>query len=301
MKTILTVSFDVELGWGSIENRTWQEKEARGIFDDTRSKISELLALLDEVQMPSTWGFVGKLLDHKKIGSARLSPGLIEICSLKKGRETTWYGIDLLEKVVQSKVKHEIACHSFFHIRCDADIMTSDLFQEDLELCKKIFKCHGFHPVSYIYPSNEVKWINQLAQAGFKSYRSQNEFEKIKTTNPLIRKFISLMRLKGYRSLKLVAPQCTSSGLYQLPGTVLFNVPLKRQGYLPGLVKRVKGAIKRAIADGDYLHIWSHPFNYVQNSDLIDALREVMIFAAKKCDEGHLDVLTMEEFIQKHG
>jgi hypothetical protein len=56
-RATLILSFDVELGWGAVENDTWRLKEEEGLFERTRPAVSSLLHLLEETEIPVSRSF----------------------------------------------------------------------------------------------------------------------------------------------------------------------------------------------------------------------------------------------------
>ncbi|PKN65129.1 MAG: hypothetical protein CVU57_12015 [Deltaproteobacteria bacterium HGW-Deltaproteobacteria-15] len=293
----LIVSFDVELGWGAIENGTWQQKESGGIYRETRPAVSGLLSMLEEMEMPATWCFVGRLLEHESIECGQLPDGVAQACTIR-GEETTWRGFDLLDMIVASRMAQEVGCHSFFHCRCHADFMTEELFREDLANSVRIFNRMALKPKSFVFPSNEERWTSILPEYGFTSFRGNNSRERISVSNGAVRKVISLLRMGGALPIRTELPSQEGEELWRLPGTVLFNTPVKRRRFLPGLVKRVKRGLNSCITSHGYFHIWSHPYNFAQNPNLLAGLREILAFAAEMRDAGRLDIVTMQGFVK---
>lgn len=290
------ISFDVELGWGAVENRTWSQKEARGVYEGVRPALSSLLAVLGNAEAPATWAFVGKLLDRDGLEDRDLPPEILRTCRMK-GEEKTWRGEDLLDMIQESPVGHEIACHSFYHRRCGERSMNAALFASDLSLCRKIFSGHGLSPVSFVYPSNEERWVEILREQGFSAFRGENQLGLIRTKNPVARKIISFCQLCGMRRIRTEEPSLNSAGLWRIPGTIQFNVREKRRNFLPALVRRVNCGLKRTVKSNGYMHLWSHPYNFSINPRLIVALEEVLALATKLRDAGKLEIMTMQEFV----
>jgi peptidoglycan/xylan/chitin deacetylase (PgdA/CDA1 family) len=299
-KAVLNISFDVELAWGSVENGTWRQQEAEGLWVNTRNAVTRLLDIFHEAEIAATWGFVGKLLDQDGIKSDGLPPEYTELWRTN-GKESSWRGIDLLERILASQMKHEIGCHSFFHFRYNRDVITRELVERDIELCREVSRKHGLSPVSFIFPANEERAIDFLAERGFTSFRGENKYERIRSTNPLIRRLISLSRLTGMGRLRIEKPSECSPGFLRLPGSVLFNIPLKRRRFLPGLVYRVKRGLKQAVYSQDYFHIWSHPANFAKTPSLLPALREILLDAVKMREAGQLEITTMGDSASKLG
>jgi peptidoglycan/xylan/chitin deacetylase (PgdA/CDA1 family) len=299
-KAVFNISFDVELAWGSVENGTWRQKEAEGLWANTRKAVTSLLDILQEADIAATWGFVGKLLDLDGIKSDDLPPEYMELWRTNV-KESSWSGVDLLERILASQVIHEIACHSFFHFRFNRDLISRELVERDLELCEEVFFKHGLSPVTFIFPSNEERAMDFLAKKGFTSFRGENKYERIKSTNPLIRKFISFLRLTGMGKLRTEKPSECLPGFLRLPGSVLFNIPPKRHRFLPGLIHRVRRSLERAVYSKDYFHIWTHPANFARTPSLLPALREILLDAAKMREAGKLEITTMRDSASKLG
>lgn len=295
----LIVSFDVELGWGAVENGKWKEKEAKGIYRATRLAVSSLLAIFEETEIPATWCFVGKLLDEESLYSEWLPAAVRQVCKMK-GDEKTWRGIDLLNRITDTDVPHEVGCHSFYHCRTRADFMTSKFFDEEISLCRCTFGKMGLAPESFVFPSNEERWTSVLAEKGFTSFRGKNHHEWINTSNSAARKCLSLLRMTGIRPIRTEIPTQEKEGLWRLPGTVLFTIPLKRRRFLPGLIRRVKRGLKGCVSSGGYFHIWCHPYSFAQNPGLLDGFREVLALAAEMRNTDRLHIHTMKDFVGRY-
>ena len=119
-----TLSFDFELGWGCTERGLWVEREKTGVYDEMRVVLPKFLAALDEMEFPATWAVVGAMIhDPSKRDFTHLPDAakrIVEHFNSSSNR-TTNDGRDLMDFLLNTRIQHRIACHSYSHVRFNFD------------------------------------------------------------------------------------------------------------------------------------------------------------------------------------
>ncbi len=87
-------------------------------------------------------------------------------------RAPEWYSPDLINLILESKVKHEIGCHTFSHIDCRDEVCSSSLFKAELDACKKSASQFNINLKSFVHPGFTIGNLKNLADEGFTSYRT---------------------------------------------------------------------------------------------------------------------------------
>jgi predicted deacetylase len=134
--------------------------------------------------------------------------------------------------IIDSKVKHEIGCHTFSHIDCKDEVCPPDLIRAELRECNKLAKERGINLKSFVHPGYTIGNLNVLAEEGFTNFRTN-------TRNVL-----------GY-------PRKHKNGLWEFEQTAEFvyrkdwSIYYHRYRYI--------AIIKRAIRSNTVCVFWFHP------------------------------------------
>lgn len=302
-KPTFIISIDTELVWGYALYP--EDKAIKVMLSDTskaRDAINALLAIFDKYNIPATWAVVGHLfLEHCTLEECTARKNISEL----KGEKYTfdpctnidtdplYYGRDIIDKILSSKVEHEIGYHSFSHIpfsECSREVAEAEI-EKGIELAGEL----GIKLKSFIFPEDKIGHIEILKKYGFTAYRGL-----IAKRRSLNRSFF--VRAKNLAINELIANPVEPrwiDGIWELPSSMLFSDPLFPFTLLP----RAKGGINRAIRENKIFHIWLHPSNLLTQKGLSKRLEAVIAYVDKRRQEGKLHVATMGGFVQllKHG
>jgi hypothetical protein len=169
----VTLSLDFEMAWGwQYSRRASQHAVELGLHE--REQVPRLLTVFGEFGIPATWATVGHLflekcargtqgLAHQQM--SRLSHFENQWWQFNEGdwyqfdpcsdvnRDPAWYARDLVERILNSHVKHEVACHTFSHAGF-GDFCLEDVAASELDACAHVMAPFGLAPSTLVFPGN---------------------------------------------------------------------------------------------------------------------------------------------------
>ncbi len=227
-----------------------------------RKIIKKLLELFTKYEIPVTWAVVGKLYENG---------------------DELWSGKDIINSIKKEKI-HELGSHTYSHeiINQISAKQANDEFAKN-----KAF--------SFVFPRNRVKYLDLLKKNGFKVYRGPDETN---TATHAIQIINLLLGVSPTTSLPI-----RKNGLINIPGSMYFvSARGIRRYILSGFrFRRSKSGINKAISKKEVFHLWFHPIDFSDNTtSLIREFEEILKYAAKKRNEGLLDIKTMQQITQNY-
>jgi peptidoglycan/xylan/chitin deacetylase (PgdA/CDA1 family) len=288
-KAVVTITADFELAWA------W--RYAKG-FDDPyqtalklarreRENVPQILELCDEYEIPVTWATVGHLFlkSCKKSGSLahpqipRTSHYESEFwkfngsdwfeydpCS-DYNNAPEWYAPDLIEKIINAKVKHEIGCHTFSHVDCRDDVCTPELFNAEINECKKGAAGSGIELKSFVHPGHTIGNLDTLASLGFTSFQTDPD------------------NVLGY-------PEKHGNGIWELKRT--YEFVYRNDWSVQYHIRRYKKIIDRAIKSNTVCVFWFHPsFDPLFFDEILPS-----VFSYIRDNKDRLLLMTIGEYVE---
>ena len=297
-KPIFIISLDTELIWGYI---AYPSKEAVSLMKNDSKKvrgcIDILINLFEKHNIPATWAVVGHLfldhcekedgMPHKDMPRFKEDWYSSDPCTNIQ-KDPLYYGRDIVEKILSSRIEHEIGYHSFSHVifsECSREVAEAEI-EEGGNLAKEF----GITLKSFVFPENMIGHIDVLKENGFKVYRGENLGRYDPSQNILIRVFNFVIN-------KMIAPPAEPKwmdGIWEMPTSMHFYDPEIKFSVLP----RAKLGLYRAIRLKKVFHIYLHPHTLLSHSSLKNDLDKFLGIVSKKRDEGKLEVMTMGEFAE---
>jgi peptidoglycan/xylan/chitin deacetylase (PgdA/CDA1 family) len=252
--SVVLISADFELAWAWRYSKSFSDsyQVAIDMARKERANVPRILELCNQYNIPITWATVGHLflescekvngishpemprLNHFENQFWKFSgkdwyeydPGT----DLK--RDPEWYCPDLIKLIQESKVKHEIACHTFSHIDCCDEVCSPELMRAELQKCKDLAKDIGVDLTSFVHPGHTIGNLDVLKEEGFTNFRTD------------------------YRNV-LGYPKKHSNGLWELEQTAEFNF---RPEWSPEYhAERYKALVERSIKSNTVCVLWFHP------------------------------------------
>ena len=295
MDPILIISISLELIWGYIntDNNTYVTLLRRDPSSGRRS-VYELLSLLEEYGIPATWAVVGHLfLDQCDKINGTAHPDMlrykenwydVDPCT-NMHQDPLFYGKDIVERIILSKVSHEIGYHSFSHVifsECSKEVAEAEI-AKGLEIARKEY---GLSLQSFIFPQNKAGHVDILRKYGFRAYRGRNLWRAPS--------WASSPRRLLHKATNSVRPHPAKPhwelGLLDIPTSMLFGAyPL------PIDPIRARLGLLETMDNGGVFHISMHPQNLLKTKLLKEQLRTFLAYVDKTRKQKNLKVLTMGE------
>ncbi|MEO8169071.1 MAG: hypothetical protein ABI623_12540, partial [bacterium] len=287
----VTFSIDFELAWGWAYAKGKTREEAVSIGLRERRHVPLILERMDQYSIPATWATVGHLfldscardehsvahnhmvhLPHFETNYWRFASGdwyQVDPCSDFQ-RDPAWYAPDLITKIMEAKVQHEIGSHSFSHsgfgCYCPPDVADGEI-----DACIEAMKGFGLTPKTWVFPGNDVGNFKAIAKKGFRNVRSF----------PVKRAEISL-------------PIKRTDGMWDIPDST--PIDLEGSGWdFKERLERLKKFVDKAAETNLCAHIWFHPsLPLDQMNGLLFPLLE---YCSQQRSKGLIDVLTIDQLV----
>jgi peptidoglycan/xylan/chitin deacetylase (PgdA/CDA1 family) len=302
------VSIDTELAWGEAHRR--DGSAGSHDFSAERAVIDGILAVFARHGIAATWALVGHLfLDGCERGpDGRAHPDLdrpdyawlggdwfdIDPCT-GAAEDPYWYGPDIVAAIAACPVPQEIGSHSFSHVIVDDPACTPAVFASELERSRAVAAAAGVELRSFVYPRNAVAQVERLPEHGFRSYRGGRPTPAFAGMTGRRRQALTLLDKLHPLAGSAVHPAAHPSGVWNVPQTYLFAPATSGRRLPPALwVRRPLARLRQAARHRSLFHLWFHPYNVtVEPERALDALDRICAAAARRRDEGEIDVLTM--------
>jgi hypothetical protein len=197
-----------------------------------------------------------------------------------------WQTFDIVDKVLESPLSHEIAAHSYTHP--DFWKISMDTAEIEIRASKRIFKeTLGVDVNTFIFPKNHINYLGILRKYSFKSYRGKNKgsisFKKL--TNILY--FVNPSKLS-------VSPRL-NNGLWEIPGSLLFQSTRKYDLYR--IYITAFRNIKHVIEHGGIFHLMIHDYSLVPE-EVKMLFTKLIRMLGKLNDKEKLVAITMKELVK---
>lgn len=289
----LIVSFDFEIGWGSIENGMWRSRERAGVYSGLRKSLKTFIATLNSLEIAASWATVGAMISE---------PGPDDFAHLPNDARTktceffadagaeTRDGRDLFDLVAMANTPQDIGSHTYSHLRFSYPGFDADARLADMTKARAALARADIHnPQSFVYPLNHAQSRTELAQTGFSMVR----------TAPLSPPRTRLGKLWSAAMDRPPAAAIANApdGTTLLSGSLFFNwgtgrsAPLRRAL----ITRQTDRGLRHAARTGTALHLWLHPFNLAETPGLLDGLTATLTNAARLRDRGELQIATMAD------
>lgn len=284
-KGIVVFSADFEMSWAFRYSKS-QNHNAIKLGLQERENLPIFLNLFEKYKIPVTWATVGHLFLDKcaknKEGRTHEEmprPFFFENRNwiYKSGdwyehdsgsnvlKNPEWYASDLIDKIIESKIPHEIGCHTFSHIDCSYDNCSKELLDAELKMCKKLANNKNITLKSFVFPGGTFGNYESLVENEFVCYRKP---------------------MKNHIDI----PYIDKFGLVAIPSSL--GLGRDSFGWTQDFHKKIIiSFIKKTISSKQVSHFWFHPSMckwYLKN-----VFPFVIQLVAKEAKNGRLEVKTM--------
>jgi len=278
----LCISIDFEMSWGT---RTIESSLAAHFAKLERENVPYIIDILEKFSTPATWAIVGHLFltkcDRDK-NSGLAHPDMPRpkfhknrIWSYSKGdwyqgdpcsdfeKDKDWYAPDLIDNILGSRVRHELATHSFSHV--DFSNCSEEVAIAELTRCKELMQKKNLSLSSMVFPGNLIDNLRILSKLDLLAYRGNDE-------------------------CKIQYPTRIPDGIWNIPQSIQLAGRL-RENHLSNLVKRL---IDKTIGNCGVLHMWFHPFE-MDRPMINSVLSPILTYADSLRRKKKLWIATMQE------
>jgi peptidoglycan/xylan/chitin deacetylase (PgdA/CDA1 family) len=279
----LCISIDLELAWGIWDSPSPEYlKKCLGL---ERQIVNRLLRTFARYEISATWAIVGHLLEKSSTTSLTEAPA--------------WFAPDLVDSIVATSPKQEIASHSYGHIYfndCSRDVILADLLA-----ARAVHQNHGLDFTSFVFPRNQVSHIDLLVQAGIKVFRSVDWGWHMTASrwNSHLGRVANLVDKMVPLAPPVVRPIVHSGGIVELPSSMLLmgRNGIRRLIQPAVLEYKCRKGLQAAARDNGVFHLWFHPSNfYYEMESQLSIVENVIREAAVLRDQGRLNILPMRSF-----
>lgn len=299
MSGTLTISIEVELGWGVHDLAIREHLSEDGRRE--REYLRRLLAKADECGVPISFDIVGHLLLSECDGThdGQYPDGWFDADpGTDVETDGLYYGPDLAAQMLEAETEHELCTHTFSHVLCNR----VDEAVVDTEL-KRVNDLHADldGPVESFVPPRHFRADNGvLRRNGIRVAR----YAKVKGSRTLAHRFKQLTigpHPEWEPSVEdgLVETYCTT-----YPSLTARTLPAGQgdvfRGYrsFPLAARKrahayyLRRATRRTIETGVPLHLWCHLYD-LSNEHQWDVLEGYLEYLAGVPDDD-LEILTMD-------
>lgn len=279
----LIISADFELSWAWRYTKTGSDYIQKG--KQGRENFPLIIKILEEYNIPISFATVGHLFletckkgehdwmsripyfdDHWKYTSGDWFDH-DPYSDYKKAPE--WYAPDLIKMIIDSKVEHEIGCHTFTHIDFSDKNCPKNVAVDEIKACEQAAEKFDVKLKSIVFPGGTWGNISVLKDNNFLIYR------------------------RNFGKYDLHYPFRDEFGLLVTPTSGALEFNLNYGWSAKFFLKKLKRHIDKAIESGTIAHLWFHPSC---NSFFIkNIFPHFFKYAVAKREKGELWIGTMQE------
>ena len=277
MTGIVTLSFELELGWGMHDMNTFSH-----LSDDRTSEetaLSRILNSFERNNIRASFNVVGHLFHESCPGEHsgpypapwwRNDPG-----SSHRGNPQ-FYAPELIENIIESSVDHEICTHTYSHIL--AEEVSAKLLRHELDMVHDLHQRWGLSlPKSIVMPRHQKCDYSVLSEYGISTIRRPIRGYGKPNINPISKLWWLLTRNHPKCEIKdndeIIETTCTPHP--SLSSTILSTGREKPEPYFRVIPRKVReylhkkyliDAINLAAYNGHHIHLWTHLYNIANKS-----------------------------------
>lgn len=308
MTGLLTISMEVELGWGNHDTGDFSRLSRDGRRE--RAYLRELLSECVTTDVPITFDVVGHLFlaecggEHDgphEAGWFDGDPGT------DAGTDPLFYAPDVVDAILSSPVDHELCTHTFSHVLFEE--VSREVAAWELERVQALHREHAGGPTtSLVAPRHHSPPADVLRDAGIRVVRPPLERSAATKGHRFVQLLAGPEPLSALRVADgLVETTCTTNPSLTAPSLALGQGPphaafrplpesLRRQLHL----RKLKRATRRATRTDGHLHLWSHLFD-LANDPQWRTVRAYLRWLAGYRERNDLTVATMAELPEHAG
>lgn len=310
----LVISLDFELFWGMADFGNAQTY--RNTIENVHNVVPKLLDMFKEYGIHATWATVGAIFAHNDEEFLEHLPApiapqtldmLYKLGILPEKDETKCPRSMLfapeLVKLISETQGQELGTHTYSHYYCDLKSSKPEEFSREISSAKAIMGKNGYNCKSIVFPRNQVhaEYADAAANQGVCIYRGV-ESGKLQQAKNRGKKGLIMWYGDNYIPIQ----RCQSYGfeeieeagkLHNVRNTRFFK-PFRPKYRLLEKLKlwRYKSEMRRAAKRGEIYHMYWHPHNFAENTDInFRQMDELLSFYLKMKDKYGMASLNMNE------
>lgn len=299
------ISLDFELFWGMAD--FGHAYDYKNVIEKVHDVVPKLLKLFEKYNVHATWATVGAIFAHDddeflEYLPKPIAPQTFEMLNklgiLPEKDETKCPRSMLfapeLTKMVSETPGQELGTHTYSHYYCNLKTSTTNEFQKEINAAKAIMEKNNADCISIVFPRNQVheKYIKEAESEGIFIYRGV-ENGKLQALKKKSRKglifwygdnYIPLQKGQSFELSEIVEAE----NRYNVKNTRFFK-PYKKKYKIIEKFKlwRYKLEMRRAAKRGEVYHMYWHPHNFGENTDINFKQMEKLLLYYSKMNRKH--------------
>lgn len=297
MSGVATLSIELELGWGSHDKQKYEhlseERKAETEY------LERLLDLADRLELPITFNVVGHLFQHSCSGThAGPHPAgwWEEDPGTNVETDPLFYAPDLIASIREAQMNHELATHTYSHLLAK-DASIGELADE-LGRVQELHRKRGLaDPDSIVMPRHQPAEYSVLTEHGLSTIRIPVEGYGKSFSNSVSNAWWLLTRGHPVSTTRRQSgvlettgtphPSLTAASLPSGQSSVhpaFSAIPRKIRQWLHR--KYLIDAIDQAVQENGHVHLWTHVFNFANESQWKPMSEGLENLASRRNEDG---------------
>lgn len=310
MAGVVTLSVELELGWGKHD-----EKEYSHLSPDREEEDSFLelfLDLCDTENIPVSFDVVGHLL-HDSCSGTHEGPYPNQWWDEDPGSDVSteplFYAPDMVESIRDRNVDHEICTHTYSHVYCDE--IGEEVLDHELQRVEEVHSSADLKtPTSFVSPRHNQVPYRVLRKHGITVIRRTLE-DYGPPYGSRVTKFVWFITRSHPVSTITIRDEVVETTCTPHPSLTYLLLPKGQAGppnrvfrFIPERIRRylhkkyLLNAIDTAATTGDHLHLWTHLFDFANDSQWV-GVRDGLRYLGRVRDEGKVRISTMADLTEE--
>ena len=283
----LLISLDFELFWGIADIS--QNDEDKVMIENVYSVVPRLLQLFEDHHIHATWATVGALMCNNENTFSEYLPSpyapqtenLLQKLGLIGDRpespcpKSILFAPGLVDMVSKSKGQ-EIGTHTYSHYYCDDPSSDPKQFAAELSASESVAAIKGWKIRSAVFPRNQVSksFVEEIERSSLVCYRGVESGWITKAKKKWGMLGIFLWYLDNYIPLQKtcsykISDFKDSEGTINLRNSRFFKPYRPKYRIIEKLkLWRYKMEMKFAAIHGEIYHMYWHPHNFAENTEI---------------------------------
>lgn len=307
MQAMFIISLDCEGKWGIADH-----------IDDYYNKIltnqtitetyRKLLEHFNRWEIKATFAFVGafslsvdEYQEHRDCfvnyviqGKSWLEPFHNDI---SKNCYDGWLNPEAF-KLVDREPQHEISPHGFTHVPSGEKSISRQDFCQELLALKKITSFKNRTGMTYIYPRNQIGYLDELEKAGYVGYR--DILIKPRFSHPLLEKMRWFANELNLYSSAQSQSKFNYGSIICIPSGYIINHRFGIREKIPIslTIKRWRNIIDDAVKNNKVVHLYTHPHNFITGDNMFYLLDNILSMIYNSMRRNEIKNVTQKEYCE---